>query len=198
MKLTIYIFLVSICLYSCKSDSSKANANNDQSTTEASSDFITSYYENIFLPNLDDIFRAVNFDDEIETVKKTEASYDLELTDESDGYLQYEKDIFIDTAKGIDYVTLKYIFDSYDRLWVVTLNYIIQDSAKTTELFDHLNTTFNDKYGDYYFDRDGFTVWESSYKRSDSVEVVYDLGVRKLLKFDDPGIQIELMRFGQL
>ncbi|MEZ5023805.1 MAG: hypothetical protein R2728_11200 [Chitinophagales bacterium] len=110
-------------------------------TIEASSEFIATYYDNVFLPNLDDIFRAVNFDDEIETVKNTEAGYDLELTDESDGYLQYEKDIFIDTAKGIDYVTLKYIFDSYDRLWVITLNYIIQDSSKTTELFDHLNTT---------------------------------------------------------
>ncbi|MEZ5004248.1 MAG: hypothetical protein R2730_14555 [Chitinophagales bacterium] len=198
MKITIYILLFSICIYACRPNSNKVDSNEELSSSESNSAFIKSYYDEVFLPELDDIFRAVNFDDQIDVVKSAEANYDLDLTDESDGYLQYEKDIFVDTAKGIDYIMVKYIFDSYDRLWVVTLNYIIQDSIKTTELFDHLNTTFNDKYGDYYFDRDGFTVWESSYKRSDSVEVVYDLGVRKLLKFDDPGIQIELMRFGQL
>ena len=93
---------------------------------------------------------------------------------------------------------LKYIFDNEDRLWIITVNYYIADSSRTNELFDLLNKNFSDQYGDYYIDSDGYTVWESSYLREDSSEVVYDLGIRKLIKFQDPGIQIELMRFGTL
>ncbi len=199
MRLAIYLFVLSFCLNSCQSSASKESAKAEEETAIAENNqFIKQYFSSVFLPESSSIFRFVNFDDPIEEVKATEANQDLQLADESEGFLQFEKDLFVDTTKGIDYVMIKYIFDSYDRLWVITANYIIQDSVKTNELYDHLNNTFSEKYGDYYFDRDGFTVWEGSYKRNDSVDVVYDLGVRKLLKFADPGIQIELMRFGQL
>jgi len=68
----------------------------------------------------------------------------------------------------------------------------------TNDLFRHLNTGFNDRYGDYYIDSDGYTVWESSYKRDDTLDVVFDIGIRKLVKLNDPGITIEMMRFGSM
>ena len=201
MHLSVYLLLLvtTFFIQSCQFNTNKqSKSEEDLVVIEEQSRFIQQYFSDVFLPDLPDIFRSVNFDEEIEIVKEKEAKSTLQLADESDGYLQYEKDLFTDTIKGIDYIMIKYIFDSHDRLWVITANYIIQDSSKTAELYDHLNTTFNEKYGDYYFDRDGFTVWEGAYKRDDSTEVIYDLGVRKLLKFDDPGIQIEMMRFGKL
>lgn len=198
-RLTSVLAILTILLaYACKSDSSQTNNHKKDIPVVDSTDIAYQYYQRIFLPEEDDIFRKVGFDQTIESVKAAEANGNLTLSEESEDFLQYEEDLFVDTAQGIDYAMLKYIFDSEDRLWIITVNYYIQDSTKTNDLFDLLNEQFTEEYDDYYIDSDGYTVWESEYKRPDSTVVAYDLGIRKLLKFEDPGIQIELMRFGSL
>lgn len=182
---------------SCKSDK-QANNSIDNSIEDDSSGIISDYYNKIMLANSEAVFRNVNFDELIADVKTKESEGNLVLADEADGYLQYEKDIFVDTANGVDYMTLKYVFDSYDRLWIISVNYIIQDSVKTNQLFDHFHEKFSERYGDYYRDREGFDFWEGAYNRNDSTEVMYDIGLRKFIKFNDPGLQIEYMRFGKI
>lgn len=195
----ILAILIVLFISACKNNTSTpADNENNQTEIIDSSDLAMQYFQRIFLPNEEGIFRNTFFDQSIDSVKVIEASSKLSLAESSDDYLQYEEDLFVDTANGIDYATVKYIFDSEDRLWIVTINYYVQDSSRTNDLFDILNEEFTAKYNDYYIDSDGYTVWESSYKRPDSTEVVYDLGIRKLIKFEDPGIQIELMRFGTL
>ena len=193
----IWIGLVTT-LISCNTNNSNSASNDDDTIAIDSSNLSFQYYNKIFLDQSEDIFRNVNFDEDIATVKAAEENSNLTLAESTPDYLQFEKDLYTDTSKGIDYAMLKYIFDNEDRLWIITVNYYIADSSRTNELFDLLNKNFSDQYGDYYIDSDGYTVWESSYLREDSSEVVYDLGIRKLIKFQDPGIQIELMRFGTL
>lgn len=156
------------------------------------------YYNRVFLPEHSRIFRRVDLDMEPDAVRGMEDGGNLRLTGESPRHLQYEADLRTDSVRGSDYVDVKYVFDDQDRLDIVTVNYYIQDTALIHGLFDHLNQVFDSLYGDYYIDSDGYTVWESTYKRPDSTEVVFDIGMRKLVKLNDPGITIEVMRFGAL
>lgn len=156
------------------------------------------YYNIIFNEAEDKVFRNVMLDMDQDTVKSIEADFDLALSEEEAGYLQYEQDLLVDTVRGSDYVELKYIFDDADRLDIITVNYYIQDSSMTNSLFDHLYHEFSEDYGDFYIDSDGYTVWESSYYRSDSTNVAYDIAIRKFIQLNDPGITIELMRFGSM
>ena len=189
---TLFAILCLLLVFACKNDNSNSKKNNSNQTTQTdTTDMVYQYYNKIFKPESGSIFRDVAFDQSISTVKDTEANSNLKLSEEEEDYLQYEEDLYVDTAKGIDYAMLKYIFDNEDRLWIITVNYYIQDSSKTNDLFDLLSEEFTEKFDDYYLDSDGYTVWESEYKRPDSTTVVYDLGIRKLIKFEDPGIQIE-------
>jgi len=192
----LFAFIVS-CMFSVCAPSEKENNVVGGNDIEGMAENITQiYFETVFLPDKDKIFRDVSLDLPIGEVKDIESNYNLSLTENKDDYLQYETDLLVDTAKGVDYVEVKYIFDDADRLDIVTVNYYIQDSSVTNSLFDYINTSFSGQYGDYYIDSDGYTVWESSYRRADTVEVTYDIGIRKFIKINDPGITIELMRFG--
>jgi hypothetical protein len=184
---------------SCSSPSDKADIGQPENDVEMADRLeALAYYEKIFLPDKGKTFRDISLDLSVSAVRDVEARYDLDLTDESPDYLQYEMDLKVDTVNGVDYVEVKYIFDQQDRLDIVTVNYYIQDSLVVNRLFDHLNTSFIEKYGDYYLDSDGYTVWEDSYTREDEQEVTYDIGIRKFIKLNDPGITIEMMRFGTL
>lgn len=156
------------------------------------------YYNRVFLPEHSRVFRRVELDMEPQTVRSLEDAGNLRLAGESPRHLQYEADLRTDSLRGSDYVDVKYVFDDQDRLDIVTVNYYIQDTALINGLFDHLHRVFGNLYGDFYIDSDGYTVWESTYKRPDSTEVVFDIGMRKLVKLNDPGITIEVMRFGSL
>ena len=197
-----YLSVLCVMLFitaSCSNSTDKGN-NTDTSSQADTSDRSLSqnYFSEVFLPEKKMAFREVSLDMDLKSVKIKETDNGFNLSGETDNYLHYEKDLNIDTTKGFDYVEVKYIFDDLDRLDIITINYYIQDSLITDDLFNHLNTSLSNRYGDYYIDSDGYTVWESSYKRSDTIDVVFDIGIRKLVKLNDPGITIEMMRFGAL
>ena len=197
-----YLSVLCVMLFitaSCSNSTDKGN-NTDTSSQADTSDRSLSqnYFSEVFLPEKKMAFREVSLDMDLKSVKIKETDNGFNLSGETDNYLHYEKDLNIDTTKGVDYVEVKYIFDDLDRLDIITINYYIQDSLITDDLFNHLNTSLSNRYGDYYIDSDGYTVWESSYKRSDTIDVVFDIGIRKLVKLNDPGITIEMMRFGAL
>lgn len=188
-----------LLLTCCKPSSQKEDRSSGDPDSALTADAVAvGYYRDIFMPEKEKVFRDVSMDLSADQVKSIESGYTLSLTDESDEHLQYEMDLRVDTVSGVDYVEVKYIFDQQDRLDIVTVNYYIRDSLMINQLFDHLNSSFIERYGDYYIDSDGYTVWESTYQRSDTVEITYDIGIRKFTKLNDPGITIELMRFGSL
>ncbi len=184
-------------ILSCKSNKKNISGNADDLEMSDSLKQVYHYYSQIFDSTASDgIFRNIGFDQSIATVKENELADNLTLSEEEKDYLQYEVDLHVDTTLGIDYAMLKYLFDQEDRLYVITLNYYIQDTSKTNALFDILTQKFTEKYEDYYIDTDGYTVWESEYMRPDSSSVIYDIAIRKLIMFEEPGITIEYMRFG--
>jgi hypothetical protein len=187
----------SVALISCKNKTKPNEENAEGMEMTDSLKQVYDYYNQLLSSKSSDgIFRNVHFDQPIAAVKESESSANLTLTDEEKDFLQYELDLLVDTSVGNDYAMLKYLFDQEDRLYVVTLNYYIQDTSKTNALFDVLSQKFTDKYEDYYIDSDGYTVWESEYKRPDSSIVIYDIAIRKLIMFEEPGITVEYMRFG--
>ncbi len=193
--------LVSIAMLSCVDGKRPSDNGADGDIEDTSSVTHTTsekYLSSVFISENDKVFRNVNLDMALNLVKEAEDVSELNLTSETKNYLHFEQDLNIDTLKGVDYVEVKYIFDDQDRLDIITVNYYIQDSLVNNDVFNHLNESFNEKYGDYYIDSDGYTVWESSYQRADTLDVVYDIGIRKLVKLNDPGITIEMMRFGAM
>jgi len=193
--------LLSIAILSCADSNRPSDNGADTDVEDTNSVTHTTserYLSSVFMPESDKIFRNVNLDMALSLVKEAEDVSGLNLTSETENYLHFEQDLNIDTLKGVDYVEVKYIFDDLDRLDIITVNYYIQDSLVNNDVFNHLNESFNEKYGDYYIDSDGYTVWESSYQRADTLDVVFDIGIRKLVKLNDPGITIEMMRFGAM
>ncbi len=202
MKHLAYTLLFSLLVLgiACKNDSKGKSENKQHGPHELhdSTGQAEAYYLKIFQPYKKKVFRDIVFDYPIDSVLNIEKHNDLKLTDQKSNYLQYEYDLSIDTVKGIDYVMVKYIFDDADRLDIITVNYYIQDSLGTHNFYDQLNHSLQTEYGDYYIDSDGYTVWESAYKRKDSIDVAYDIAIRKLVKFEEPGVTIEFMRFGEM
>ena len=202
LKHILQIPLLFIILFSLSCSNGKDNQGSQRENEDT--DLITPtsksevYFTKIFKPKKNKVFRNIVFDFPLDSIMNIEKRKELILTDQKESYLQYEFDLSLDTIKGIDYVMVKYIFDDADRLDIITVNYYIQDSLSTHNFYDHLNHSLADQYGDYYIDSDGYTVWESSYKRSDSVDVAYDIAIRKFIKFQDPGVTIEFMRFGEM
>jgi hypothetical protein len=196
-KLTFYIILIGFTsvLFSCKSKL-KTDKNEETAILSDSLKIANEYYEAIFTPGANGIFRSVSFDQPLATVKEAENKSGLTPLDEATDFLKYEKNLNADTSLGADYAALNYLFDSENRLSEININYYIQDTSRTNALFDLLSAKFSDLHKEFYIDSDGKTVWESAYKRPDDSNVVYHIAIRKLIKFEEPGVVIELMRFG--
>jgi hypothetical protein len=99
------------------------------------------------------IFRSINFDMDIENVKRYETAT---LVNATEDYLRYEIQKINNTS---EYVEIEYHF-SKGRLDLITVFYSAENEVALKKLFEEMKTHYNKKYGTATSNNAGWERWE--------------------------------------
>ncbi len=198
IRFFIFLLVLSVSFSRCKDDGQNTGNKSQQKISNKTDSLIfhqriAPYFTKIFDTDTTSVLRGFNFGQPQQAIKNAENER-LEFIQQSNDHLYYEFNLFDDTI-GTDYAELKYFFDSKGLLDIITVNYFINDSIIIEEFSEYLLNRFEEKYGHFYIDNDGYTVWENTYMDKDNINKKYDIAVKKLIKLNDPGLTIEYAKF---
>ena len=198
------LFYLSLCLTlsltitSCNNQNS--NGNKEELSEQEISDSLYFFgqvkplYDNLLNVDTTAVFRGLNFGQKAPQIRAKENGRS-EFIHQAVDHIQYEISMGQDTIEGNDFVEIKYFLDNKNELDIITANYYINDSTKIENFGNYLQTQFENKYGHFYVDSDGYTVWEVPFVDADSMEGKYDIAIKKLFKQNDSGLTIEYAKF---
>jgi hypothetical protein len=135
------------------------------------------------------IFRSVNFDMDIESVKKFETA---PLVNSTENYLRYEIKKINNTN---EYAEIEYHF-SKDRLDLITVYFSAEKTEDIEALFQEMITYYTEKYGEVVSDDSGWKRWEFEDKeglpgsieimmKQESVNDIFSLDIELVKYYSD-------------
>ena len=191
----IFIFGIATVLFSSCNSRNTNNENEHSADENAAAEKPHEYYDKVFQPDTNYVFRNVNFlQSKKEVAQLEEDNGGLKLLDDAKSYLFYEVDLSSDTSRSIDYAEVKYFFDVNDALDIISVNYYIADSSDISAVNLSLNKSFTKRFGNSYIDSQNYMVWESSFNK-DGIATLYEVAMKKLIQINDPGITVEYLKY---
>lgn len=132
------------------------------------------------------IFRSINFDMDIENVKKYETAT---LVNATEDYLRYEIQKINNTS---EYVEIEYHF-SKERLDLITVFYSAENEAALKKLFEEMKAYYNEKHGKAISNNTGWEHWEFEDKEGlpGNIEIMMKYEILN----DVYGLDIEMVKY---
>lgn len=132
------------------------------------------------------IFRSINFDMDIENVKKYETAT---LVNATEDYLRYEIKKINNSS---EYVEIEYHF-SKERLDLITVFYSAENEVALKKLFDEMKKHYSNKYGNATGDDAGWQRWE--FEDTEGLPGSIEIMMKYESLNDVHGLDIEIVKY---